>query len=198
MDFKALIGPVGIVRILEVIFTCISFSLVASVGNTTVSFWIWCMFSWCFCFCVTFLILILEVTSFSAKLPISWRDFTTAFAMLACLMVGVFLFFSTLLLFVFAYKYSHDKPVNRLLGDYIILQVLVVILTVFRKIKVCIMRTKHLRGTKINKYTFKLTFVLWSMVFLRHHLTQYHFSSNPGCNTDTPSSQIKVTTKLIM
>ncbi|XP_040919013.1 myeloid-associated differentiation marker-like [Toxotes jaculatrix] len=87
LDFRTLTVPVGIVRILEVIFTCISFSLVASVGHSTMSFWTWCMFTWCFCFCVTLLILLLEFTSLSAKLPISWDDFTTAFAMLATLMV---------------------------------------------------------------------------------------------------------------
>ncbi|XP_039680665.1 myeloid-associated differentiation marker homolog [Perca fluviatilis] len=87
LDFRTLTVPVGIVRILEVIFTCITFSLVASVGHSTNSFWTWCMFTWCFCFCVTFLIIVLEFTSLSAKLPISWDDFTTAFAMLATLMV---------------------------------------------------------------------------------------------------------------
>lgn len=87
LDFRTLTVPVGIVRIMEVIFTCISFSLVASVGHSTASFWTWCMFTWCLCFCVTLLIIILEFTSLSAKLPISWDDFTTAFAMLATLMV---------------------------------------------------------------------------------------------------------------
>ncbi|KAM4598277.1 uncharacterized protein ACJ7VT_021800 [Polymixia lowei] len=87
LDVKTLTVPVGIVRMLEVVFTCISFSLVASAGHNTSSFWTWCMFTWCFCFCFTFLILILEFTTLSAKLPISWRDFTTAFSMLATLMV---------------------------------------------------------------------------------------------------------------
>ncbi|XP_042360339.1 myeloid-associated differentiation marker homolog [Plectropomus leopardus] len=87
LDFGKLTAPVGIVRILEVIFTCISFSLVASVGHTTQSFWTWCMFTWCFCFCVTLLILILEFISLGNKLPISWEDFTAAYAMLATLMV---------------------------------------------------------------------------------------------------------------
>lgn len=82
------VSPLGIVRIFELISTCISFSLVASVGHSTNTFWTWCMFTWCFCFCVTFLILVLEFTSVSEKLPISWDDFTTAFAMLATLMVG--------------------------------------------------------------------------------------------------------------
>ncbi|XP_061568413.1 myeloid-associated differentiation marker homolog [Cololabis saira] len=87
LDVKTLTVPVGIVRILEVVFTCVSFGLVFSVGTTTDSFWIWCIFSWCFCFCVTLQIIFLEFTSLSSKLPISWEDFTTAFAMLATLMV---------------------------------------------------------------------------------------------------------------
>ncbi|XP_028267689.1 myeloid-associated differentiation marker [Parambassis ranga] len=76
-----------VVRILEVVFTVVTFSLVASVGHSTYSLWTWCMFTWCFCFCVTLLVLILELTGLGAKLPISWDDFKTAFAMLATLMV---------------------------------------------------------------------------------------------------------------
>lgn len=87
LDLNALAAPVGIVRILAVIFTCITFSLVASVGSIGGSFWVWCMFTWCFCFCITLLVLLLEFTSLCAKLPISWNDFTTAFAMLATLML---------------------------------------------------------------------------------------------------------------
>ncbi|XP_041634199.1 myeloid-associated differentiation marker-like [Cheilinus undulatus] len=87
LDVKTLTVPVGIVRILELLFTCVTFSLVASVGHSTASFWTWCMFVWCFCFCVTFLILVLELTGISSKLPISWGDFTTAYAMLATLLV---------------------------------------------------------------------------------------------------------------
>ncbi|XP_029914210.1 myeloid-associated differentiation marker homolog [Myripristis murdjan] len=87
MDVKTLTAPVGIVRMLEVIFTCISFSLVASLGHITYSFWTWCMFTWCFCFCLTVLILVLEITGVNQKVPISWDDFTTAFAMLATLMI---------------------------------------------------------------------------------------------------------------
>ncbi|KAM9346049.1 uncharacterized protein ABDE67_012662 [Symphorus nematophorus] len=87
LDVRTLTVPVGIVRILEVILTCITFILVASMGHSWHSFWTWCMFTWCFCFCVTLLILILELTSLSAKLPISWDDFTAAYAMLATLMM---------------------------------------------------------------------------------------------------------------
>ncbi|XP_059203145.1 myeloid-associated differentiation marker-like [Centropristis striata] len=87
LNVGTLTVPVGILRILQVVLTCISFSLAASAGHRTDSFWAWCMFSWCFCFLVTLLILVLELTSLSAKLPVSWDDFTTAFAMLATLMV---------------------------------------------------------------------------------------------------------------
>ncbi|KAM6966079.1 myeloid-associated differentiation marker homolog [Tautogolabrus adspersus] len=86
-DFRTLTVPVGIVRILELIFTSVSFSLVASFGHGTHPYWTLCMFVWCFCFCVTFLILVLELTGINTKLPISWDDFTTAFAMLATLLV---------------------------------------------------------------------------------------------------------------
>ncbi|XP_072298323.1 myeloid-associated differentiation marker homolog [Eucyclogobius newberryi] len=87
LDFKACTVPVGIVRVLEVIFTCITFSLVASVGNSTDAFWVWCMFSWCFCFSFTVVILFFEFTTLHSKLPISWDDFTSAFSMLATLMI---------------------------------------------------------------------------------------------------------------
>lgn len=92
VDVGTLKGPVGIVRILEVIFTCISFSLAAAGIHYTSSFYTWSMFTWCFCFCVTLLILLLELFSVSSALPLSWDDFTTAFAMLATLMVHVFLY----------------------------------------------------------------------------------------------------------
>ncbi|KAI4876897.1 hypothetical protein NFI96_008613 [Prochilodus magdalenae] len=89
VDLRSLTLPVGIVRIFEFILTCICFSLVASVGSVSVntSYWAWCMFTWCFCCFMTLLILILEFTMFNVKVPISWDDFTTAFAMLATLML---------------------------------------------------------------------------------------------------------------
>ncbi|XP_051994434.1 myeloid-associated differentiation marker homolog [Xyrauchen texanus] len=87
VDFRTLILPVGIVRMLEVLLTCTCFALVASAGNYNSSHWAWCMFCWCFCCFMTLLILILEFTSLNTKVPISWEDFTMAFAMLATLMM---------------------------------------------------------------------------------------------------------------
>lgn len=104
LDCNSLARPVGIVRILEVIFTCISFSLMASADishSLLTPFWTWRMFTWCFCFSVTILILLLEFTSLHSKLPISWDDFTTAFAMLATLMVGAI--FTAMFCFCFVY-----------------------------------------------------------------------------------------------
>lgn len=45
------------------------------------------MVTWILCFIVTILIVVLELTGFSSRVPISWDDFTSAFAMLASLML---------------------------------------------------------------------------------------------------------------
>ncbi|XP_072298322.1 myeloid-associated differentiation marker homolog [Eucyclogobius newberryi] len=87
VDLRVLTQPVGILRILAAILACTSFSLVASVGYVNYSYWSWCMFTWCFCFIVTLLIVIMEFTTMHSKLPFGWDDFTSAFAMLASLML---------------------------------------------------------------------------------------------------------------
>uniref|UniRef100_A0A672PRD0 MARVEL domain-containing protein n=1 Tax=Sinocyclocheilus grahami TaxID=75366 RepID=A0A672PRD0_SINGR len=89
LDFRTLILPIGIVRTVEVVLTCICFALAASAGipNTATSHWAWCMFCWCFCCFTTLLIIVLEFTNLNTKVPISWEDFTMAFAMLATLMM---------------------------------------------------------------------------------------------------------------
>lgn len=86
VDFRSLTQPVGILRTISVVLTCLTFILVATVGHVSSPYWAWCMFTWCFCFFVTCLILILEFTTLSSRLPLAWDDFTTAFAMLAGLM----------------------------------------------------------------------------------------------------------------
>ncbi|XP_076608342.1 myeloid-associated differentiation marker homolog [Chaetodon auriga] len=86
VELRAVTQPVGIMRIMAVILTCISFSLVAYEGHVLSTYWAWCMFTWCFCFFFTFLIVILEFTTVNTKLPFAWDDFTAAFAMLASLM----------------------------------------------------------------------------------------------------------------
>ncbi|NXY51462.1 MYADM protein, partial [Ceuthmochares aereus] len=78
---------VGIARLFAVVLSCLAFSLVASTRDFWSSSGTWCMFTWCFCFAVTLLVLVLELLELYPKLPLSWDDFTSAFSMLAALMV---------------------------------------------------------------------------------------------------------------
>lgn len=87
IDTRSVTMPVGIVRIMEVVLSCVVFSLVASVEYNNSSYWAWCMFTWCFCCFMTLLILFMEFTSLHTKLLISWDDLTAAYAMLATLMI---------------------------------------------------------------------------------------------------------------
>lgn len=86
VDYWSLTQPLGILRTMAAILTCTTFSLVATAGHFSSSYWVWCMFTWCFCFFFTFLIIILEFTTVNTKIPLAWDDFTAAFAMLASLM----------------------------------------------------------------------------------------------------------------
>ncbi|NXI96682.1 MYADM protein, partial [Psophia crepitans] len=87
VNLRALTSWVGITRLLAVVLSCVAFSLVASTGDFRNSYGTWCMFTWCFCFAVTLLVLVLELLELYPKLPLSWDDFTSAFSMLAALMV---------------------------------------------------------------------------------------------------------------
>ncbi|XP_009869842.1 PREDICTED: myeloid-associated differentiation marker-like, partial [Apaloderma vittatum] len=78
---------VGIARLFAVVLSCIAFSLVASTGDFGGPYGTWCMFTWCFCFAVTLLVLVLELLELYPKLPLSWDDFTSAFSMLAAVMI---------------------------------------------------------------------------------------------------------------
>ncbi|XP_048348549.1 myeloid-associated differentiation marker homolog [Sphaerodactylus townsendi] len=84
---RSLISPLGIVRFFEIFFACTAFSLVAVHYSYNGSTGDWCMFTWCFCFAVTFLILLAEFIGLTQSLPLSWPDFTSAFSMLAALMI---------------------------------------------------------------------------------------------------------------
>lgn len=86
VDFRAVAQPVGILRSVATVLTCLTFILVATVKYVPSPYWAWCMFTWCFCFFFTLLILVLEFTTLSRQLPLTWDDFTAAFPMLAALM----------------------------------------------------------------------------------------------------------------
>ncbi|KAM7091180.1 myeloid-associated differentiation marker-like [Ciconia boyciana] len=87
VNLRAVTSLVGIARLFAVVLSCLAFSLVASTGNFKGSYGTWCMFTWCFCFAVTLLVLVLELLELYPKLPLSWDDFTSAFSMLAALMI---------------------------------------------------------------------------------------------------------------
>ncbi|KYO32496.1 myeloid-associated differentiation marker homolog [Alligator mississippiensis] len=87
MNARSLISPVGITRFFEIFLSCTAFSLVANAKAFSGPYGTWCMFSWCFCFAVTVLIIVLELTELFPRLPLSWDDFTSAFSMLAALMI---------------------------------------------------------------------------------------------------------------
>ncbi|KAK4813701.1 hypothetical protein QYF61_020908 [Mycteria americana] len=87
VNLRAVTSLVGITRLFAVVLSCLAFSLVASTRNFEGSYGTWCMFTWCFCFVVTLLVLVLELLELYPKLPLSWDDFTSAFSMLAALMI---------------------------------------------------------------------------------------------------------------
>ncbi|NXX23223.1 MYADM protein, partial [Podargus strigoides] len=87
VNLRAVTSWVGIARLSAVVLSCIAFSLVASTRDFGGPYGTWCMFTWCFCFAVTLLVLLLELLELYPKLPLSWDDFTSAFSMLAALMV---------------------------------------------------------------------------------------------------------------
>ncbi|XP_039587698.1 myeloid-associated differentiation marker-like isoform X3 [Passer montanus] len=87
VNLRALTSWVGIARLLALVLSCLTFSLVASTGDFAGPYGTWCMFTWCFCFAVTLLVLLLELLELYPLLPLSWDDFTSAFSMLAALMV---------------------------------------------------------------------------------------------------------------
>lgn len=86
VELRAVTQPVGWIRILSAFLVCTTFSLAASAQSHTSTYWGWCMFTWIFCFFLTLSIVLLELSTINTKLPFSWEDFTSAFAVLAALM----------------------------------------------------------------------------------------------------------------
>ncbi|KAM4800876.1 myeloid-associated differentiation marker [Urocitellus parryii] len=82
---RALTQPLGLLRLLQLLSTCVAFSLVASVGAWMGPMGNWSMFTWCFCFSVTLIILIVELGGLQSRFPLSWRNFPITFACYAAL-----------------------------------------------------------------------------------------------------------------
>ncbi|XP_037675992.1 myeloid-associated differentiation marker [Choloepus didactylus] len=82
---RALTQPLGLLRLLQLLSTCVAFSLVASVGAWVGPMGNWSMFTWCFCFAMTLIILIVEVGGLQLRFPLSWRNFPITYACYAAL-----------------------------------------------------------------------------------------------------------------
>ncbi|XP_008315903.1 myeloid-associated differentiation marker-like [Cynoglossus semilaevis] len=97
LEAKDFVTPLFMVRTLEVLSTCTTFSLVASLDSSEVNtssvdrhhhatFRIFCMFTWCFFFTVTLLLHILSIIQFHNLIPVSWKNLTMTVAVLGSLM----------------------------------------------------------------------------------------------------------------
>ncbi|XP_073464034.1 myeloid-associated differentiation marker-like protein 2 [Aquarana catesbeiana] len=87
LNVQAVWSKVGIVRMLQLLFGCTTFSLVLHRAGFSAAYGTFCVFVWCFCFAITTLIVICDFTRLQSCLRnLSWGNFTAAFAMLASLM----------------------------------------------------------------------------------------------------------------
>ncbi|XP_073329274.1 myeloid-associated differentiation marker homolog [Pagrus major] len=93
LEARDFTSPLFLVRTWEVLSSCTTFSLVASLGHSELNlehlnttFRIFCMFTWCFFFTLTLLIHILSVIQFHSLIPISWKNLTMTVAVLGALM----------------------------------------------------------------------------------------------------------------
>ncbi|XP_006897442.1 PREDICTED: myeloid-associated differentiation marker [Elephantulus edwardii] len=77
--------PLTLLRLLQLLATCASFSLVASVGAYSGPMGYWAMFTWCFCFAVTLIIIAVELCEFEHLFPLSWTSFPITYACYAAL-----------------------------------------------------------------------------------------------------------------
>ncbi|XP_032324753.1 myeloid-associated differentiation marker [Camelus ferus] len=79
-------------RLMQLLSTCVPFSLMASMGTGSVVVGNWSMFIWGFCFTVTLVILIVEFCHIRDHLPFSWYGFLTihaCYATLFCLLTSI-------------------------------------------------------------------------------------------------------------
>ncbi|XP_029286888.1 myeloid-associated differentiation marker homolog [Cottoperca gobio] len=92
LEAKDFTSPLFLVRTWEVLSSCTTFSLVASLeppenpSYLQHTFRIFCMFTWCFFFTLTLLIHILSIIQFHSLIPISWKNLTMTAAVLGALM----------------------------------------------------------------------------------------------------------------
>lgn len=100
LEARDFTSTIFLVRTWEILSSCTTFSLVASLTPSELSkessstFKIFCMFTWCFFFTFTLLIQILSLIQFHSLIPISWKKLTVTMAVSGALMsLSAFVFF---------------------------------------------------------------------------------------------------------
>ncbi|XP_006874190.1 PREDICTED: myeloid-associated differentiation marker-like [Chrysochloris asiatica] len=109
---RALTQPLGLLHLLQLLSTCIVFSLVASMGIWEGPVGNWSMFTWCFCFSMMLIILIVEVFGLQFRFPLSWRNFPitfTCYAALLCLSTSII--YPTTYVQFLAHGYAWDHAI---------------------------------------------------------------------------------------
>ncbi|XP_043345714.1 myeloid-associated differentiation marker-like [Cervus canadensis] len=79
-------------RLLQLLSTCLAFSLVAATDTWRETIGNWSMFIWCFCFVVTLLTFIVELCGLQFLWPFSWDDFLinyASYSTLLCLSASI-------------------------------------------------------------------------------------------------------------
>ncbi|XP_059771164.1 LOW QUALITY PROTEIN: myeloid-associated differentiation marker-like [Balaenoptera ricei] len=79
-------------RFLQLLSTCVAFSLGARVGTWSGAISNWYLFIWCFCFVVTLIILIVELCGLQSCFPLYWYNFSinhACHATLFCLSASI-------------------------------------------------------------------------------------------------------------
>ena len=64
----------------QLLSTCVSFSLGASLGIWKEGLGKWCMFIWCLCFAMSLIVSIVELCGLPSRLPCSWDGFLHAYS----------------------------------------------------------------------------------------------------------------------
>lgn len=86
LNREAVLSLLGTARMCQLILGCTTMALVTHSAGFSATYGTFCMFVWCFCFAMTLMIFVLDVVRMHGCVPISWDNFTVAFAMLATLM----------------------------------------------------------------------------------------------------------------
>ncbi|RVE69579.1 hypothetical protein OJAV_G00079110 [Oryzias javanicus] len=87
LNKEAVLSPLGAARMSQLLLGCTIMALVSHGAGYSATYGNFCMFVWCFCFAVTLSGCVhLDITRLHTCMPISWDNFTVAFAMLATLM----------------------------------------------------------------------------------------------------------------